>query len=362
VINTISNPSGTDWFPTDIVANPDGTLVYVAWSNLANEGFVSILNTITNTFTTIPISPNSGQLFIAITPDNSKFYVAGFDGALLQSIVRVFNTSDNQLIADLTVGGPPRSVTITPDGKFAYVSLGIAKSIDVIDTSTNTLFTSILTGIFNPGQTAITPDGNFSYISDNSNSVLVVDLKANTFLTAITIPGFLPGPNGIAVTPDGNFVYVADINSPNVAVISTAGNTIFALIPTASGTLPNDVAITPDGNFVYVADFSGTVIVIDTSNNSIINKIPIGTGSSNPVVLTMLPNPPAAPSSAQTLQAIDQSQQLIYQEAQRNYDDILYSGMMGIIEGTFPDYRDIYIIDNETLWTNEITLTPSWCE
>ena len=61
--------------------------------------------------------------------------------------------------------------------------------------------------------------------------------------------------------------YVANFGSNSVSVIDTSSNTVIYTI--AVGTQPNGIAITPDGTRAYVANGGGDVWVLATSNNAV---------------------------------------------------------------------------------------------
>src|ERR1700722_10911354 len=71
----------------------------------------------------------------------------------------------------------------------------------------------------------------------------------------------------IAVTPDGKYVYVPT-GSNDVAVIETTSNTIIKTV--AVGSSPTGIAVTPDGVDVYVANQgSNSVSAVSTASNEI---------------------------------------------------------------------------------------------
>ena len=68
--------------------------------------------------------------------------------------------------------------------------------------------------------------------------------------------------------------YVSDLLSAAVLVIDTSTNAVVARVPV--GSFPSGVAITPDGAFAYVANQGGTVSVIETATNTVVATVPLG--------------------------------------------------------------------------------------
>ncbi len=150
-------------------------------------------------------------------------------------------------------------------------------------------------GFDGPSGFVITPDGTRAYVnnyggpggvgSGNGTTVRVVDLTTNLIIgPAITVG---QAPAALAITPDGAFVYSINYVDGNpgtgtVSVIQTSNNTVVATIPGFSG--PFGIVITPDGRYAYVANFGSnnfepvgtTVSVIDLSINTIVDTIPLG--------------------------------------------------------------------------------------
>jgi len=69
-------------------------------------------------------------------------------------------------------------------------------------------------------------------------------------------------------------VYVANFASDNVSVLDTSSNTVIATV--SVGTQPQGAAVTPDGTRAYVANCGGDVWVIDTSTNKVATKVVVG--------------------------------------------------------------------------------------
>jgi YVTN family beta-propeller protein len=79
----------------------------------------------------------------------------------------------------------------------------------------------------------------------------------------------------VAVRPDGSRAYVTNRSSDSVSVINTSNNTVIDTVTVGSD--PNGVAVSPDGSRVYVTNYdSGSVSVINTSNNTVIATVTVG--------------------------------------------------------------------------------------
>ena len=79
---------------------------------------------------------------IGITPDNQYLVT----NSSLNSSVYVYSLPDLRLIGGVEVGHSPNWVTITPDSRFAYISLAGSNSVSVVDIQAVKVVTEIKTG------------------------------------------------------------------------------------------------------------------------------------------------------------------------------------------------------------------------
>ena len=173
----------------------------------------------------------------------------------------------------------------------AYISNSGSNSVSVVDTKANTVVGSPILVGSQPAGVAVTPDGRYAYVTNNGgDAISVIDTATNTVL-ASPIP--LESPAGIAVTPDSKYAYVTNSNlqgfiGNSVSVINTATNTVLGS-PIVVGNGALGVAVTPDGKYAYVAnDHDDTVSVINTATNTVVGlPIPVG---SEPVGVAVTPN------------------------------------------------------------------------
>ncbi len=85
---------------------------------------------------------------------------------------------------------------------------------------------------------------------------------------------------GIAASPDGSKVFVANYSDGTVSVISTATNTVIDTISIGGGAEPYVLAVSPDGSTLYVGNYSvDTVSVVSTATDTITHTISTVDGS-----------------------------------------------------------------------------------
>jgi YVTN family beta-propeller protein len=227
---------------------------------------VSVFDTRSNQVVGSPIPVGELPEAIAITPDGRRAYVT----VGLGSGISVIDTQTNQVVgAPIVDSGLPDGIAITPDGRTAYVTNFFGNSVSVIDTQTNQVAGPAIKVGEEPAEVAITPDGRTAYaLNSGSKSVSVIDTQTNQVVGApITVGKF---PIGIAITPDGRSAYIANAGSKSVSVINTQTNQV-AGPAIKVGEEPASIAITPDGRFAYVVNNeSGDVSVIDTQTNQVV--------------------------------------------------------------------------------------------
>jgi YVTN family beta-propeller protein len=128
-----------------------------------------------------------------------------------------------------------------------------------------------------PGFVAISPNGRLAYVANRAAGVVTVIDTAVDKVTA-TIPVQAGPPQYLAFAPDGKHVYVSIFNDQStinvVGVLDTTSNSIVSTIPV--GTRPFALAVTPDGSRLYVPNHdSGTVSVIDTATSKVTTDIKV---------------------------------------------------------------------------------------
>ena len=172
--------------------------------------------------------------------------------------------ASGQALAPIRVGTGPLAIALTPDDRFAVVTLqGTAShpghQIREINLRTGAVSPRVEVGL-DPQSVAIAPDGKTAYVAAlTSAEVTPVDLTTwpPRALPPIPLPG--TSPNGIAVAPNGYKAYVLDAQNATVIPISLPSGAVGQPLDLVChmqgdpGCTPHAIVISPDGRTAYVA-------------------------------------------------------------------------------------------------------------
>jgi YVTN family beta-propeller protein len=231
-------------YPTGVAVTPDGSRAYVT------DGSTSVWVVDTRSNSVIAkIAAGTNPEAIAITPDGKRAYVTSITCGLLLcsgpdnppqlASVEVIDTSSNSLTATITIGNLPTvqtpgallsGIAISPDGTRAYATNAVGNQIWAIDTAPNQVVATIPTAMLGFVGVSISPDGSRLYAASigNPSVVDVIDTKTNAVVTSISLPSS-ESPTQIRMTPDGSHAYVTG-DAGHVWLIDTTKNATVATI------------------------------------------------------------------------------------------------------------------------------------
>ena len=185
---------------TPAPAGPTGTATATVYVSNHSSGLVTPISTATNTAG--PSIKGGGKLNVAMaaTPNGKTVYVLN----QASDTVTPISTATNKAGRPIKVAEYPYAITMTPDGKIAYV-LSENSQLTAIMTATNTASPPIAispAGYSVGDGPAITPDGKTVYISPSNQSDYLIPVSTATDKAGKPIR--LNGPSdAIAITPDG---------------------------------------------------------------------------------------------------------------------------------------------------------------
>jgi YVTN family beta-propeller protein len=218
-----------------------------------------------------PVKVTSAANYLIASPDGHRLYLANGNRT-----VSVLETGGNRVTAVVRTPGPAQFLSLSPDGRYAYVSLwdrkgGTVHAVSIVDTADNTVKKTIAVRT-RPFLTAVTPDGRWLYVPDHdAHKVSVIDTKRMVKAAEIDVP---PNPDGVSFSVDGKQAYVAD-ESNLITVLDTT--TRKPLADVKVGKAPHSVEQNPRQPLAMnVNADDGTVSAINTETQSVRATIRVG--------------------------------------------------------------------------------------
>ncbi|MGQ0485013.1 MAG: PQQ-dependent catabolism-associated beta-propeller protein [Hyphomicrobiales bacterium] len=224
--------------PETFDLHPDGRHLYA--SN-EDDALVSVIDVETGT-TVAEFETGEEPEGVLITADG-KFAFATSEAA---NLVHVIDTAKGEVIKDIVTGTRPRRMALTPDGKELWVSAELSGIVDIIDVASLTALGKVEflpKGMrreqVTPVDVLITGDGATAYVAlGRANHVAVVDVKSRAVLDYLLVG---KRPWGLKLNKDESLLYVANGLSDDVTIIETASNR--SLISVAVGQVPYGILI-----------------------------------------------------------------------------------------------------------------------
>ena len=218
--------------------------------------------------------------YVQVAPDGEFAYIAN-PGA---RTISVLNTANDQVSRIIHIPeGPPQSVSFSPDGQTAYVSVyntrGSVHLIAFIDTATGTVTSTVSVNNRTPGPSTTSPDGRYLYVPNhnmemggaNDNVLDVIDTASKKLIDTIAVP---PNPHWVAFGKNGH-IYITNHMSTVVTVLNASNNSISKEIEV--GETPHSEALSPDGSRLAVTSYNGNeVFVVNTATDQEIARIRVG--------------------------------------------------------------------------------------
>ena len=204
VVNTVSDLPGNQ----GVAITPDGThvLVLSAPTNQVSVLTISPAGVLADTGQRVSIEGSGLSRSIVITPNGNLALVTSTDG--LVNVLQLVAGAWVQVDAIGGLGTSPSGIAITPDGSRAYVSSFDGSHLAVLTITDGVVADSGLriaipagtpNTFFGVPGLAVTPDGTRLFISSyNSDVVTILNTSDNTVMTTIAVGD---GPAGIGMPP-----------------------------------------------------------------------------------------------------------------------------------------------------------------
>ncbi|MBN2049598.1 MAG: hypothetical protein JW760_04080 [Spirochaetales bacterium] len=185
--------------------------------------------------------------------------------------VAFLETSTGRIRALIPVGGTPRGMAFSPDGRELYVALFDTGNVAVIDCEAFRYTRTIILGPGAARHTVLHQDGKRMYVTDMYNGlVLLVDPVTGKVLQRRYVG---PNPNTLRLSPDGSFIFVSLRGRNNPETYLLEGPEFGKVVMLDADTLepedwvwgrnqPTGLALSPRGNLVVFTDFLDDLLEI----------------------------------------------------------------------------------------------------
>ncbi len=193
--------------------------------------------------------------------------------------VSVVNPASLQELAVIPVGKGPHELTVSDDGKSAYVAnYGVpayGNTISVVDVQAGKELKKIdLGALYRPH--CIVYKNNKLYFTIEANRAVARYNLASSKLDWIAGTG-QDGAHMLVVTPDEKRLFVANRVSNTVTVVETGDAQPGAILQIPTGKGPEGIDISPNGKEVWAGNTrDGSIDIIDVAGGKVVQNIAVG--------------------------------------------------------------------------------------
>lgn len=232
------------------------------------DNTVSVIDTSSGTVAaTVAVAP--GPHGMAMSPDDSTFYVSGDGG----STISVIDTRSDRVAQTIEVGKTPHGLAMTPDGRWLLVAVYGEDRVAFVDTAKRAVVGSV--PVPKPHTIAIRPNGAVAYVASQEPghfALAVVDLGSRTVLRSVPLD---KPPRDLEFGHDGRALYftLAGVNA--IQVLDPASDKVVAQIPT--GVSPHIAGYYRGSAFgVGVVQGPGELLLFNPETNIAVRSIAVG--------------------------------------------------------------------------------------
>ncbi len=214
-LGQIDLPRGST--PKDVVALPDGKLIYVSENML---GDVAVFET-DNDKLLVRTKVHSYPGRMAIDRDGAICIILSVpDGR-----ASLLSTQTQRFISTVPVGSLPNSIAFDANNKMAYISNRVSNTIAVIDLIHRGVVLNFKTGV-GPTGLVVDGDGKKLYVANaKDNSISVFDITSHKKINEIRLPLDIDFPGSLTLMPDKEHIIVTSESTDALGLLNTTTQT-----------------------------------------------------------------------------------------------------------------------------------------
>lgn len=197
--------------PKDVVALPNGKLIYVSESAAGSVDCIEIETGKILIKTKVPPGPSR----MAITPNGNSVIVLNVPTGQ----VSVISTMNQKVLGSISVGGSPTAVVISPNGQLAYISCKTSNHIAVLDITKRAIVSYIKTGNGPTGMVLLDGGKRLLVALAKDNVIAEMDPATRAVIKEYKLPMDVDFPGGLALFAGGKKVVVTSAATDTVGIL-----------------------------------------------------------------------------------------------------------------------------------------------
>lgn len=226
----------------------------------------------------------TGPHEVTVTPNGKWAFVANYEGdGNTISLIDIAAMEEVKRIP-IEPHEAPHGIVASRDGKRVYATCERTRTVIELDVELEEITRSFDTGSNVSHMLVLTPNENKMYVANiGSGSVTAIDMDSGSVVAKIETG---EGCEGIDITPDGRFIWTTNRAADNLSVIDTREDEVIHTLPCAG--FPIRIKIAPNGKYAFVSCAAvDQVAVFDVRTKQQVRRVASG---SAPIGVLIEPN------------------------------------------------------------------------
>jgi YVTN family beta-propeller protein len=208
---------------------------------------------------------------VSLSPDGKHAYVTNFGQ---ENIKNIFVYDAETLAKEATIDVPGNVVesVLSPDGTTIYASNFIRNSVQFIDLKTRKVVREIPTGL-HPKILVPSPDGKYLFAANwSGQSVTQIDIATGKALRTLPTTGL--NPRGMAMTRAG-VLFAANFNGASIDIFRGPEFGDRHTVPACP--IPRHLTLSPDDKMLFISCYHDSMLhAVDVESEKVVHTLHVG--------------------------------------------------------------------------------------